>query len=251
MAGAGGANSANGTRPTTSKVPPEAAGEQALIDAVEANGGSVLLPVANLLKKHADSHRMRITDLFNKTFDANGDGKISYGECRLGLKSILGYPVPPQLFARLCRELDKDGDKEIDYRELHDAVCLQTNAVLARRKSEAMAVKQQQLAEEAQKVKEKLRKAEEREKKIKQQAKLRERELFDAIAETGTTLRPVALLVKAQTDKSRKRLVDVFSTFDADNSGSVSYAELAAGITEILGFALSNDIFTRLPVGKN
>ena len=88
---------------------------------VAENGGAALLPVARLIKQHADKKGLRVLDIFRKC-DTDGSGQLSYAELRAGLALVLGFELPDDLHAGLCAEFDKDGDGDVDYRELHRAV---------------------------------------------------------------------------------------------------------------------------------
>ena len=99
-----------------------------------------------------------------------------------------------------------------------------------RRKEEALAVKQKQDASRREVDRRKKSKLRDLAKDRQSKVAAREKRLVQAIAENGgAVLKPVALLIKERCDAARKRIADVFSSFDVDSSGTVTPVENSFG----------------------
>ena len=65
------------------------------------------------------------------------------------------------------------------------------------------------------------------------------------VREHGEVAGPLCRLLQAEANKKRKRIIDFFRVFDADASGSVTYAELRRGLTAVLGWNVPPKLFRR------
>ncbi|XP_055987750.1 calcium-binding protein 2 [Sorex fumeus] len=79
-------------------------------DFVELMGPKLLAETANMIGVR------ELRDAFRE-FDTNGDGRISFGELRVGLKGLLGERLSQREADEILRDMDLNGDGLVDFEE--------------------------------------------------------------------------------------------------------------------------------------
>ena len=75
-----------------------------------------MVPVFAKIKQYMSANHLRTTEMF-RLFDKDGSGSISMSELHATLTTKLGIDLDEDEVAMIIRDIDRDGDTEVSYKE--------------------------------------------------------------------------------------------------------------------------------------